>query len=123
MATGSSTIERKSLGTPDEVRTFPQGKLELVKLISGTVGRATFQPGWRWSECVRPIVQTKSCQVDHFGYIVSGRMHIRMDDGTEAEFGPGDAMHIPPGHDAWIVGTDPCVALDFTGAEHYARHT
>jgi mannose-6-phosphate isomerase-like protein (cupin superfamily) len=114
-------MEKKSLSKPDETRTFEKGKLEVVKLEKGVIGRATFEPGWKWSTCVKPIAKTESCQTAHFGYIVSGRMKVVMDDGTEAEYGPGDAMNIPPGHDAWIVGNERCVAIDVTGAEHYAQ--
>jgi mannose-6-phosphate isomerase-like protein (cupin superfamily) len=117
----SMVLEKKSLNKPDETRTFAKGKLEVVKLEKGTVGRATFEPGWRWSECVKPIAKTNSCQTAHFGYIVSGRMKVVMDDGSQAEYGPGDAMDIAPGHDAWIVGNETCVCIDVTGAEHYAE--
>ena len=117
----TKTIEKKSLATPDETRTFEKGKIEVVKLDKGVIGRATFEPGWKWSTCVKPIAKTDSCQTAHFGYIVSGRMKVVMTDGTEAEFGPGDAMNVAPGHDAWIVGNDPCVCIDVTGAEHYAE--
>ena len=82
---------------------------DIVNLGEVTVGRAVFEPGWRWSENVKPIVGTDSCQVPHVGYVVSGRMVVRMDDGTEHEFGPGDAGTIPPGHDAWIEGDEACV--------------
>ena len=117
----TKAIEKKSLNTPDETRTFEKGKLEVVKLEKGVIGRATFEPGWKWSTCVKPIAKTKSCQTAHFGYIVSGRMKVVMDDGTDTEYGPGDAMSISPGHDAWIVGDESCVAIDVTGAEHYAQ--
>jgi hypothetical protein len=117
----SKGIEKKSLNKPDETRTFTKGKLEVVKLEKGIVGRATFEPGWKWSECVKPIAKTASCQTAHFGYVISGRMKVVMDDGSETEYGPGDAMNVAPGHDAWIVGNDACVCIDVTGAEHYAE--
>lgn len=117
----TANLLQKSLNKPDETRTFEKGKLDVVKLPKGIVGRATFQPGWKWSECVKPLAKTPSCQTAHFGYIVSGRMKVVMDDGREAEFGPGDAMEIAPGHDAWIVGDEPCVAIDVSGADHYAE--
>lgn len=116
--------EVKSFGSPDETRQFAdgKGKLELVNLGNGgAVGRATFEPGWRWSEHVKPIVGTDSCQVAHLGYVVSGRMRLRMDDGTEHEVGPGDVLVAPPGHDAWVVGDEPNVQVDFQGAAHYAE--
>ncbi len=118
---GRKAIECKSLRSPDETREFPQGKVEVVNLGGVTIGRATFQPGWKWSTSVKPIVGTNSCEAVHRGYVISGRMKVRMDDGTEQEFGSGDAMAIDPGHDAWVVGGEPLVALDFTGAAEYAK--
>jgi quercetin dioxygenase-like cupin family protein len=114
---------KKSLDAPEETRPFEdgKGKLELVNLEGGPVGRATFEPGWQWSKHVKPIAGTDSCQASHMGYFVSGRMVIRMDDGEEAEFGPGDFMVCPPGHDAWIVGDEPCVVIDWQGVADYAK--
>lgn len=114
-------LDKKSFEAPDETRSFDKGKIELNTLGAHTVGRATFEPGWKWSECVKPIAGTESCQASHLGYIVSGRMHVVMDDGTEGEAGPGDLFDIAPGHDAWIVGDEPCVAIDFEGASNYAK--
>ena len=113
----------KSLDQPDETRPIPngKGKVEVVNLGGATVMRATFEPGWKWSEHVKPIAQTESCQVAHTGYIVSGRLHVRMDDGTEVEMGPGEASITPAGHDAWVVGNEPVVFLDFAGAATYAK--
>jgi quercetin dioxygenase-like cupin family protein len=85
------------------------------------VGRAVFQPGWRWSNDVKPVAGTDSCEAAHTGYIISGQMHVTMDDGAEGDLGPGDAFVISPGHDAWIVGDEPCVALDWSAASDYAR--
>src|SRR5512136_2461058 len=104
---------KKSVNKPDEARRFTRGRMDVVTLGDLIVGRATFEPGWRWSECVRPIAGTPSCMVHHNGYIVSGRMRVRMDDGTESEVGPGDVFVCPPGHDAWIVGNETCVMLEF----------
>ena len=114
---------KKSLDAPEEVRTFQDGtgQLELVDLANGGVGRATFQPGWQWSKHVKPIAGTDSCQSAHLGYYVSGRMKVVMDDGQEEEFGPGDYAVIPPGHDAWIVGDEPCVVIDWQGFADYAK--
>ena len=114
-------LQKKNLGKPDETRPFAKGKMEVVKVGDLTFGRGTFEPGWKWSECVKPIAGTKSCMVTHNGYIVSGRMHIRMDDGTETELGSGDVFVCGPGHDAWIVGNEACVAYDFAGASVYAK--
>jgi len=113
----------KSLDTPEETRLFEDGmgQLQLVNMDSGPVGRATFEPGWRWSKHVKPIAQTDSCQAPHMGYYISGRMHVVMDDGQEADFGPGDFSIIPPGHDAWTVGDEPCVVIDWQGFADYAK--
>ena len=111
----------KSFTSPEDVRTFEKGRMEVVTLGDATVGRATFEPGWRWSECVRPIAVTESCQVAHLGYLVSGRMHVVMNDGTDGDAGPGEVVAIAPGHDAWTVGNEPCVIVDFQGAPQYAR--
>lgn len=106
----------KSLEHPDESRTpSERGRIDLVTLDHTTVGRATFQPGWRWSEDVKPVAGTELCEVTHTGYVVSGREGVRMADGTEVELGPGDAFVIGPGHDAWVIGDEPCVTLDFSG--------
>ena len=111
----------QEFGLPDEVRSFDKGKMDVVTLDNVTVGLATFEPGWQWSECVKPIAGTDSCQVPHVGYVLSGRIKVVMDDGSEEEFGPGDAVVIPPGHDAWTVGDVPCIMLDFAGANEYAK--
>jgi quercetin dioxygenase-like cupin family protein len=113
--------QRKALDQPDETRPVEKGKVEVVELDTGTVMRTTFEPGWRWSECVKPLVGGDSCQVDHFGYCVSGQLHIQMNDGEEMEVGAGDAVRIPPGHEAWVVGDEPYVAVDFTGGAEYAK--
>ncbi len=114
-------IQSKPLDQPDETRPVDKGKVEIVELDVGTVMRTTFEPGWRWSECVKPIVGGDSCQVDHFGYCVSGRMHVQMNDGSELAIGPGEALHIPPGHDAWVVGDESYVGVDFKGGAVYAK--
>jgi quercetin dioxygenase-like cupin family protein len=113
----------KSLDSPEEVRAFEAGKgqVELVNLDAGAVGRATFQPGWQWSQHVKPIAGTDSCQAAHTGYCVTGRMRVRLDDGEEMEMGPGDFTVIPPGHDAWVVGDEPCVVIDWQGMADYAK--
>jgi hypothetical protein len=105
---------------PDEVRNFSNGKIELANVGDATIGRMTAEPGWKWSKDVKPIVNTNSCQMAHTGYGISGRLRVRMDDGTEREFGPGDVSYVPPGHDAWVVGNEPFVAIDFTGMKEYA---
>lgn len=114
-------MQKRNLSHPEEKRTFDKGLLELVTLGGITFGRATLQPGWKWSQAVKPLVNTKSCEAPHLQYHVSGRLHVLMDDGTEEEFGPGDLSLIPPGHDAWVVGAEPVIVIDITGMKEYAR--
>ena len=114
-------MQKKTLSEPDERRAFDKGQIDLVSLGGVTFGRATFQPGWKWSTCVKPLVNTKSCQAPHLQYQVSGRLRVVMDDGSEQEFGPGDVGLIPPGHDAWVVGNEPVVAIDISGMVDYAK--
>jgi len=111
-----SSVIVKSLDRPDESRApSERGAIGLVTLGDFTVGRAVFQPGWRWSTDIKPAAGTELCEVTHVGYVVSGREGVRMADGTEVELGPGDAFVIGPGHDAWVIGAEPCVTLDFSG--------
>lgn len=105
---------------PDEVRTFTKGKFEIVKIGSMTIGRARYEPGWRWSEHVGPTTGAKSCEVEHIGLVLSGSAGCRMNDGRYYEMKAGDLFYIGPGHDSWVVGDDPYVSLHFLGAEHYA---
>jgi hypothetical protein len=121
MPTSSEKFESKSLNLPEEVRKFDKGKVELVNVAGATIGRATFEPGWKWSTCVKPIAGTNSCQAAHFGYQMSGTMTTRMDDGTEQISKAGDVLDIPPGHDAWVIGNEPVVVLDFQGMVDYAK--
>jgi hypothetical protein len=113
--------ESKSFDSPDEKRTFGHGHAEIVNLGGSTVGRTVFEPGWRWSQDVKPIAKTDLCQVDHAGATISGRLHVRMADGKEFEMGPGDVGTIPAGHDAWVVGNEPCVMIDWAGMTNYAK--
>jgi len=113
--------ELKSFDNPDELREFPKGRLELVKIGGATVGRAIFEPGWRWVTSVQPIAQTKSCLAPHFQYHVAGILKVVMDDGTELECRPGDVSLLPAGHDAWVVGDEPAVVVDFQGMIDYAK--
>jgi mannose-6-phosphate isomerase-like protein (cupin superfamily) len=103
----------KSFEAPDEVRRFEKGTLEVVTVGEHTVARATLAPGWHWAEHIGPVAGTRLCDVEHLGYVVSGRMHVRMEDGSEAEFGAGEVLSIKPGHDAWVLGKEPFVFLDF----------
>jgi hypothetical protein len=111
----------KHFGTPDEVREFPKGRLELVKIGGATIGRATFQPGWRWSTSLQPLAKTKSCEAAHFQYHVAGVLRVRMDDGTEFDCRPGDMSLLPSGHDGWVVGNEPVIIVDFQGMVDYAK--
>jgi class 3 adenylate cyclase len=116
-------LQRKSLSTPDETRTFPNGKLEIFDLDDVVVGRTIFQPGWRWSKDVKEIAGTPSCQYHHLGVVISGTLHVVMDDGLTLEIGPDSAFEIPPGHDAWVVGDEPYVTIDYAGMRSFARPT
>jgi hypothetical protein len=111
----------KSFDKPDEVREFPKGRLELVKIGDITVGRGIFEPGWRWSTSVKPIAKTESCLAPHFQYQISGVMRILMDDGTEFNSYAGDVILLPTGHDAWVVGNENVVVVDFQGMKDYAK--
>lgn len=117
------SLAKGSFGSPAEVRDLSgKGTVELVKIGDVTVSRTTFQPGWRWSEHVKPIVGGDSCQALHHSFVTSGRIAVRMDDGSEDEFVAGDVWVIPPGHDAWVVGDEAVVAYDFSpGAATYAK--
>jgi len=120
----SSKLQVKRGNAPDESRPFADhGYGEIHKIGNGTVMHGVFEPGWKWSKHIAPIAQTRSCQAPHLGYVVSGRMRIRMDDGTEEELSPGDFFKIGPGHDAWVVGDERCVLVDFGGYEQYAKPT
>ena len=112
--------ELRDFRKPDEIREFPQGRVELIKIGGATVGRAVFEPGWKWSTSVQPLVQTKSCEAPHFQYHVSGVLRVLMDDGTEFDCRAGDVSLLPSGHDAWVVGNEPAVVVDFQGMIDYA---
>ena len=111
------TCEAKNFDTPDDKRNFEHGQLQLVNLPGVTFARAVFGPGWRWSTDVKPTARTESCQLAHTSVVVSGTLHVRMDDGTEVELGPGDAHVVSPGHDAWVVGDEDCVIIDYIPGE------
>jgi hypothetical protein len=113
--------EVKNFGHADEVREFPLGRLETVRIGGATVGRAIFEPGWRWADSVQPIAQTKSCEAPHFQYHIAGVLRVRMDDGSEFDCQPGDVSLLPSGHDAWVVGEETAVVVDFQGMTDYAK--
>jgi hypothetical protein len=116
-----SRLETRSMDEPDERRSPDKTTVDVVNLEGVTLGRFTFQPGWRWSECVKPVVGTDSCQVSHAGYAISGRIAVRLNDGTEAEISGGTAYTIPPGHDAWVEGDEPFIGLEVMSAAQYAK--
>jgi hypothetical protein len=113
--------EHKTFSRPDEVRTFPNGRAEILGVGGAQLGRLVFEPGWRWSADVKPLAGTSSCEAPHFQYHVSGKLAIKMDDGTELVAGPGDVTSLPSGHDAWVVGDEPVVVVDWFGATDYAK--
>jgi len=114
-------MEVKNLGAPEETRVFDKGKVELVKIGGKMIGRATFQPGWKWSDSVKPLAKTESCEAPHLQYHVSGTLRVRLDAGTVKDLRPGDISMLPSGHDAWVVGNEPVVVVDFQGMIDYAK--
>ena len=117
----ASNIEARDFGSPDETRKPEKTLIELVNLAGGQIGRYTFQPGWRWSEHIKPVVGGDSCQTEHIGYAISGGLHIKHADGTETEVTAGSVYRIAPGHDAWNSGAEPAVFVEFQGAANYAK--
>ena len=114
-------LRRKRFDRPDEVRIVEKARVELIELGELAVGRAIFEPGWRWSDHVKPIVGTESCQVHHLGYVLSGHLHVEMTDGASLEVVGGDAFEIPPGHDAWVIGDEPWISVDWAGRRLFAK--
>ena len=114
-------VEHRDFSAPDETRTPDKTTVELVNLAGGQIGRYTFQPGWRWSECIKPVVKTDYCQLSHVGHVVSGNLTVRMRDGSEKTIHAGDSYTIPPGHDAWVEGNEPFVGLEVMSADVYAK--
>lgn len=109
-------IEKRSFDSPDETRRPDKTTVEVVKVAGTTVGRATLQPGWRWSETIKPVVGTDECEIHHLGVLLAGRMHVVHSDGSEADIAAGEVYDIQPGHDAWVVGDEPAVAVEFDAA-------
>ena len=114
-------LRRKRFDRPDEVRPLEKGRVEIVELGELSVGRAIFEPGWRWSEHVKPIVGTDSCQVHHVGYVISGHLRVEMNDGASIDLTAGDIFEVPPGHDAWVLGDEPWVSVDYAGRRLFAK--
>jgi len=111
-----ASLAKKSFNAPDERRTPPNTTMDTVRFGDRAVARITYQPGWRWTKDIRPTAGADLCQINHFLYVLSGRTHVVMADGTEIDLGPGDVATVPAGHDGWVVGDEPCVFLDFGGA-------
>ena len=116
-----ASFEQKAFAAPDESRSFENGRVDLVNIGDAPIGRLTLQPGWRWSEHVKPIAGTEWCEAPHFQYHVAGTLHVVMADGTEFDAQPGDVTALPSGHDAWVVGDEPAVIVDWWGASNYGR--
>jgi hypothetical protein len=114
-------LEINDFSTPRETRRPKGVTVEVVDIGGGEVGRYTFEPGWQWSECIKPVVGTDSCQVEHVGYVVSGALRIQLEDGSTGDITPGTVYRIAPGHDAWVLGDDPAVVVEFQGAAVYAK--
>jgi hypothetical protein len=114
-------VEARDFSAPDEVRKPDKTTVELVHVAGGEIGRYTFEPGWRWSTCIKPVVGTDRCQVEHVGYVVSGSLRIEDADGATTDLAPGDVYRIAPGHDGWVLGDAPAVVVEFQGAATYAR--
>ena len=114
-------LEVKPFDSADEIRTPSKTRVEVIRLEGFTLGRFNFDPGWRWSECIKPVVKTDTCQASHVGYAVSGRITVQMQDGTGKTIGPGDSYTIPPGHDAWVEGNERFVGIEIMSAEQYAK--
>ncbi|GIW16343.1 MAG: cupin [Tepidiforma sp.] len=120
MTSTPQPVAHRAFKVPDAVREFPHGRLELLNIGEVTIGRLILEPGWRWSNDVKPIAGTGSCEAPHFQYHISGRIAVQMDDGTQFIAGPGDVTSLPQGHDAWVVGDEPVVIVDWYGATNYA---
>ena len=116
-----SRFEAKSHDAPDETRTPSKTRVDVVRLEGFTIGRLTLEPGWRWSECIKPVAGTETCQVSHVGYAAAGRITVRLPDGTEQAISAGQSYTIPPGHDAWVEGNEPYVAIEVLSAEQFAK--
>ena len=115
-----SGAEHRGFDTPDEVREMPLGHGDIINIGGSQVMHMTLQPGWRWSEHVKPMAGTEMCEAPHFQYSISGTIRVRMTDGTEFDVGPGEVSYLPPGHDAWVIGDEPVVAVDWSGAHVWA---
>jgi oxalate decarboxylase/phosphoglucose isomerase-like protein (cupin superfamily) len=105
-------MQKKSINSPDETRTFDKGKFDLTKIGDTSIGKMYLEPGWSWEKCIKPLAKSQSCQASHTQYVISGRIRFKMNDGNEEEYGPGDVAYIPPGHNAWVVGNNPYTGIE-----------
>ena len=121
MTTTHPAYEAQDFATPGETRTFPNGRVDLLRIGGAEIGRLTLEPGWRWSECVKPVAKTESCQVSHVGYCMSGTLVVKLKDGTEKTISPGQSYTIPPGHDAWNTSKEKFVCLEVLSADVFAK--
>jgi quercetin dioxygenase-like cupin family protein len=121
MTTKNANSEHKKFSTPDEARKFELGQADILNIGGGAVGRLEFKPGWRWSKHVKPVAKTEWCEAPHFQYHLKGTLRVRMANGTEFDAVPGDVTALPSGHDAWVVGNEPVVVIDWFGASNYAK--
>ena len=121
MTTVMTRLVKKNLRSPDEIRTLPKTRLEIFRLGEYTLMRATFEPGWKWSECIGPKAGTQWCEQPHLGYVLQGRCEVLMRDGTRQILEPGDFAELPSGHDGWVLGNEPFMFLDFVGGESYGK--
>ena len=119
--TVQTLAETKTLNAPEEVRTFEKGRMDLITVAGGLIGRLVLQPGWRWSDHVKPLAGTDLCEAPHFQYHLAGTLGVRMADGREFEIAPGSVTYLGSGHDAWVVGNEEVVLIDWHGASHYAE--
>ena len=117
---GTTKMQKKSMNSPDETSSIKRENT-YNNMGNSSIGKMTLEPGWTWEKCVKPIAKTESCEVTHTQYVESGRIRVKMNDGTEEEYGPGDVAYIPPGHSAWVVGDEPYVGIEFGTAANYAK--
>ena len=121
MAAEQNSAEQKNFDKADETRTFGSGRLDLLTIGGSEIGRLTLEPGWRWSDHVKPLAGTDLCEAPHFQYHVTGTLRVQMADGATFDAGPGDVTALPEGHDAWVIGDEPVVVVDWWGASNYAK--
>jgi len=118
---GTVRMQKKNMNSPDETRNFEKGKLLLTYVGNTSIAKMILEPGWTWEKCIKPIAKTESCEASHTQYVESGRIIVKMNDGSQEEYGPGDVAYIPPGHNTWVVGNEPYVGIEFGSVANYAK--